>query len=149
MRLERYTHFLSVWCGEGEPPNDKKEDSRTRAHTHMHLNHTHNPPRNPAVLHYRCSGGSAWPWSYTLELNLSGCLPFSARAYVCDLRRCTSASPRVCLSVSFQCVFARVSLFLCLTHTFFISRTVLRAYTRSHKSQGERVSARVRENKGN
>lgn len=138
VRLERYTHFLSVWCEEGNLHMTKMKTLAYSLHTHTHpcisITHTQPSPQSR-----RAALPVQWWFSMAVELHTV--------ALSSILHRCTrSCLLRFSLSV---CLSVPVSLFLCLTHTFFCSRTVLHTYARSHKSQGERVSVRVSENKGN
>ncbi len=164
MRLERYTHFLSVWCAEGNLQTTKKKthaNTLRNAHTRRHLcisvhlllkmqslTHTQpSPQSHSAALPVQ------WWFSVAVELHtganpvvLSSILRSRIRLQSSPLLvRFSSCPPFSSVCVSLQ----SVSLFLSLKHAFFLFWTVLHTWVHSHKSQGERVSARVRENKGN
>ncbi len=165
MRLERYTHFLSVWCAEGNHQMTKRKTRANTLRTHTladtrasqytsflkcSLSHTHT---QPSPQSHSAALPVQWWFSVAVELHtganpvvLSSILRSRIRLQSSPLLvRFSSCPPFSSVCVSLQ----SVSLFLSLKHAFFLFWTVLHTWVHSHKSQGERVCARVRENKGN
>lgn len=150
-----------MWCAEGNLRMTKRKKARantltahTKPHTCMHVSrppsHSHTHTRLPTIPHsYQCSGGSARPWSYRQELNLSGCLPFCPRA--CTSAFFTAARPAPRVFDSSVCTYKirlATSLRTCcavspVLHAHSFSATLTQKPGRASEREGEREQGKL------